>query len=304
VLIGAASALLRSGYRVRVSQEIENAFQALQNRATQARERLTMGAQQRLSGMAGGRVETLHICAKAPARGLVHRTQVHHSPTRRSLEQTSRASPRQCRSRQRSSPRQLVVTGVSGSGRSALLATSPSSCQAHAPRRRFWSHRPCLPIYLPLHNWRWNQNPPHRKIRRPTAKAIPSSRSLIRSSSGCDLDPDQRSRLASERAQEWQAILLLDGLDELEVEARSRVMVGCRVYSSGSQAARRHHDRARRVRAAVHLGFAAISLAPWTAKEVEQLAERWTRRPRAAARTPPGGDDPQTCTGHLALRLT
>jgi len=286
VLVGAGIGFIAgaaTAYAFR--KELERMFQSARERASQARERLAMGTQQRYLEWLEGRASALNVLREGaklpelyiepqfitpPPRPAVSNKPIEPPPPTIPLSTVMKAAPR------------LVLTGPAGSGRTALLAhiTLKLIEAIRTSQPAFGLPERYLPIYLPLSELTLEPEPPPPAD--PQAKPPPppdpikplvdslTERMPILIQTGAP-------GLLQNSIKNGQAILLLDGLDELEAEAKSRCMAWLKTLLEAHPTLRVIITSAPSGYAPLsELEFAAIPLAPWTAAQVAQLAERWT----------------------------
>lgn len=289
-LVGVGAGLLAGAaatYRLRAN--IESAFQSVRNRAEHTRERLTMGTQQRYLEWLASRVSSLHLVREGaklselyiepefispPPRPAVSNKPIEPPPTV-SLSVVMKATP------------WLAVTGIPGSGRTALLAHIALTLgQAIYQNQTVWGlPEHTLPVYAHLGELALQAVEPAAAA--PTAQPTPAKTSRP--------DPAQvlldalaarmpilvqnsAPGLIRERLKNGQAVLLLDGLDELDAEAKSRALAWLKELLTACPKAHIVLTTAPIGYAPlIELGFTAIALAPWKATHVARLASRWMK---------------------------
>jgi len=293
-LIGAGAGLLlgaAAAYSFRA--EIERAIQNARGQITHTRERLTMGAQQRYLEWLTNHVAALHILREGvglsdlylvpefvtpPPHPSVSAKPAEPPPPTVPLAAVLKATSR------------LIVTGAPGSGRSALLAHLVRVFAEDNAQTVLGIEEHRLPIYLHLGELALEPeqpaSPADAPVNAPATPAPAPTKPTDPAQPLIDAIVARLPLLAQAGApgmlrnsiKRGEAILLLDGLDELEADARSNAM---RWITSFCEA----NAGVRVVVAAVPIGhaplldagFTAIALAPWTSAHVTRLAERWAR---------------------------
>jgi HEAT repeat protein len=297
-LIGAGVGLaLGAAAAYSFREEIERAIQNTRGQVTHTRERLTMGAQHRYLEWLTNRVAALHVLRDGVSLSDLYLVPEFVTPPPHpsvSAKPTEPPPPTVPLAAVLKATSRLIVTGVPGSGRSALLAhlvrlfaEDPQSPGAQAVLG-LEEHR--LPIYLHLGELSLEPEQPAQ-----SADALADAPASPTPAPAKPSDPAQplidaisaRLPLLAQAGapgmlrnsiKRGEAILLLDGLDELEADARSSAM---RWITSFCEA----NAGVRVVMAAAPVGlaplldagFTAIPLAPWTPVHVMRLAERWAR---------------------------
>jgi len=285
-LIGAGAGLVAGAAAAfALRRRIEGTVQSARDQAKYARERLTMGSQQRYLEWLEGRVNALHVLREGatladlyvesefispPPRPSVSNKPIEPPPPTVPVSAVLKAAPR------------LVVTGTFGSGRTALLAHITHMLAQSMRRSQTALDLPerTLPAYVHLAELTLEPEPPPPTDPKAKLVKLDPIKPLI------DTIADRMPLLIQTSApgllekaiKTGEAILLLDGFDELETETQSRAVTWLKALCEASPKLRIVITAAPGgYTPLVELGFTAIALAPWTAKQVTQLAERWMR---------------------------
>ena len=276
--------------------EIGRAMQAARERATHVRERLTMGAQQRYLEWLRGRVDALHVLhegATLPELYIVPEFITPPPHPAVSSHPTTPPPPTVPLATVLKATRRLVVTGLPGSGRSALLAHIARTFAEDNAHQAFSVEEHRLPVYLHLAELTLElEQPPPPTPDKPKASEakVPSpdpAKPLIDSVTARLPLLLQASTpgLLRNHIKRGEVILLFDGLDELDGGARSRATEWLTAFCQANAEARIVVAATPSGNAPLlDAGFTAIPLAPWTPAEVARLAERWARAAK-------GGDE-------------
>jgi len=291
-LIGAGVGLAAgaaAAYRLR--ENISRAIESARGQAAQTRERLTMGAQQRYLEWLTGRMAALHVLREgATLAELFVEPDIVHPPPRPAVS-TKPAEPPPTTvpvSVALKATTRLIVTGVSGSGRTALLAHLALTFAGAIQKEQhpFGLEQGGLPIYLHLSELTFEPEPPPAPtdtLATPAAKAPPPPDPVKPLTDALVarmplLVQSSAPGLLRNAIKSGQAALLLDGWDELDAESQSRAMRWLKQLCEANEKVRCVLTAAPRGFAPLlELGFTAMSLAPWTADTVARLAERWIR---------------------------
>jgi HEAT repeat protein len=288
LVIGAAAA-----YSFRA--EIERAIQNARGQVTHTRERLTMGAQQRYLEWITHRVAALHILRDGvglsdlylvpefvtpPPHPSVSAKPAEPPPPTVPLAAVLKATPR------------LVVTGAPGSGRSALQAHLVRIFAEDNAQAALGIEEHRLPLYLHLGELALtgliqSERPvPFASLTDAPASSAPAPKPSDPAQPLIDAVAARLPLLIQAGApgmlrnsiKRGEAILLLDGLDELEADARSSAMRWITSFCAANAGVRVVVAAAPiGLAPLLAAGFTAISLAPWTPAHVTRLAERWAR---------------------------
>ena len=280
--------------------EIGRMVQSARERVAHLRERLTMGAQQRYLEWVMGRVAALHVLRDAQAAAL---SELYLAPEfitppphpTVSAQPIAPPPPTAPLATAMKATQRLVVTGIPGSGRSALLAhIARVFAQDHTQREfGFEEHR--LPIYLHLGELslepeRPPSPPPTDKPKTGEPKAPPPpdpAKPLVDSISArlpLLLQAGTPGMLRNS-IKRGEVVLLLDGLDEIDADSKSRVITWLKTLCEANAGVRVVVTSAPTgYGPLLDAGFVAIPLAPWTPAEVARLADRWARAAK-------GGDE-------------
>ena len=291
-LIGAGVGLATgaaAAYRFR--ENISRTIESARGQVVRTRERLTMGAQQRYAGWLTGRVAALHILREGAtlAELFVEPSLVHPLP--RPAVSTRPAEPPPPTvplSIALKAATRLVVTGGSGSGRTALLAylarVFADALEKSQPP--FGLESGSLPVYLHLSELTLESEPPPAAVdtlASPAAKAPPPPdpvKALVDAlvAQMPLLVQSSAPGLVRNQIKNGQAVLLLDGWDEINAESQVRVKRWLKLLCEANEKVRYVVTAAPRgFGPLLELGFTAMSLAPWTASTVARLADRWVR---------------------------
>jgi len=298
-LIGAGAGLAAGAavaYRFR--ENISLTIASARGQAAHARERLTLGAQQRYLEWLTGRVAAVHVLREgATLSELFVEPDFVHPPPRPALS-TKPAEPPPPTvpvSVALKAATRLIVTGDSGCGRTALLAhlalVLAEGIQKGQPSFGLEPGR--LPIYLHLSELTLEPEPspaPADSQAISAAKAPPPPDSVkplidtLVARMPLLIQPSAPGLLRN-AIRSGQAVLLLDGWDELQAESQSRVIRWLKLFCEANEKVRLVVTAApRKCAALLELGFTAMSLAPWTTTTVARLADRWVRAEK-------GGDE-------------
>jgi len=267
-------------FRAELGQVAQSARQSL----VRLREKLTMSAQQRYLEWLLGRVATLHILSEgAPLAELYIPPRLVTPPPRPSVALNPIEPPPTIPigTALKATPR-LVITGASGSGRTALLAYIARVLAEDRAQQEFGLDEHRLPIYLHLAELAFEpeqppqpaadakEPPPLPDPLKPLIDALAARMPLLIQASAPGM---LRSQIKS-----GHAAILLDGMDELDAEAQSRAVNWIKTFCQANSSVRVIITAAPGGNMPLlEAGFTAIALAPWTRAEVARLADRWAR---------------------------
>ena len=289
-LIGAGGGLIAGAAAAfALRRRLEGTVQSAREQAVHARERLTMGTQQRYLEWLEGRVNAMHVLREGasladlyvepeldspPPRPSVSNKPIEPPPPTVPVSVALKAAPR------------LIITGVPGSGRTALLAHVARTLSQAMRQSQTALGLPehTLPAYLHFHEMSLEPVlPPPTDPNAKLVKLDPFKPPIDALAERMPLLIETPAASLVEKAVKvGDAILLLDGFDELDAEGRLRAMAWLKALCEAS-------PRLRVVITAtpgqytplVELGFTAIAIARWTEMQVTLLAERWMRAAKA-----------------------
>ncbi len=291
-LIGAGVGLAAGAavaYRLR--ENISRTIASAQGQAAHARERLTMGAQQRYLEWLTGRVAALHVLREgATLSELFVEPDFVHPPPRPAVSTRPAEPPPPTVpvSIALNASTRLIITGVSGSGRTALLAHLARAFAEGVEKGQppFKLEQSSLPIYLHLSELTL-------EAESSSTLADPQATSAVKA----PLPPDpvkplidtlvarmplliqpSAPGLLRNAIKSGQAVLLLDGWDELDSTSQPQVIRWLKQFCQVNEKVRLVVTALPcKFASLLELGFTAMSLAPWTTTTVARLADRWVR---------------------------
>lgn len=282
--------------------EIGGAVQAVRERVGRARERLKMGTQQRYLEWITGRLAALHVLhegATLPELYIVPEFITPPPHPAVSAHSSEPPPPTVPLATVLKATRRLIVTGISGSGRSACLAHIGRIFAQDDARQAVGLEEHRLPIYIHLAELALE---PEQSSSHPADSAAPLDKTKADDAKTPFLDlakplvDSVTSRLPlllqagapgllRNAIKRGEVVLLLDGLDEMDAEARSRALKWLAAFSQADPGPRIVVAAGpARNAPLLDAGFAEIPLAPWTCTQVAQLAERWAQAAK-------GGED-------------
>ncbi len=282
--------------------EIGHAAQSARERAAHLRERLTMGAQQRYVEWLKGRVAALHVLREGAVLSELYIVPEFITPPPHPAVSAKPAEPPPPTvplATVVKAARRLVVTALPGSGRSALLAYIAHTFADGNAQQTFGIEEHRLPIYLHLAELTLEPEQPPSP---PPDPSLPAGKPKAGEAKASPPDPAKplidsvtarlplllqasTPGLLRNCIKRGEAILLLDGLDELDAEVKPRVMSWLKTLCETSTEVRIVVGAASSGNTPLlDAGFVAIPLAPWTSVEVARLADRWARAAK-------GGDE-------------
>lgn len=285
--------------------EVGRAAQVARERAEYVRERLTMGVQQRYLEWLTGRMAALHVLREGATLAELYIVPELITPPPRpavSTKSTEPPPPTVPLNAAIKATSRLIITGASGSGRTALLAyiTHAFANAMHDTNSALGVEEHRLPLYLHLGELVLEPEQPSLDSKLPTE----GQASKPPASDAKTLSPDpvkplidsivarlplliQASTpgLLRDHIKRGEAVLLLDGLGELEAETQSRAMSWLKTFCEANAGVRVVVAAAPSgYTPLLEAGFTAVALAPWTPEHVTRLADRWARAAK-------GGDE-------------
>jgi HEAT repeat protein len=294
-LIGAGITAVIAITLYRLRAEIGRAVQVVRERVSHARERLAMGARQRYREWITGRLAALHVLHEGATLPELYIAPEFVTPQPHpavSAQPSEPPPPTVPLATVLKATKRVIVTGIPGSGRSACLAHIGRIFAQDDARQAFGLEEHRLPIYLHLAELALEPEqsssllagsatlPDKTKAGEVKAPSLDPARPLVDSvTSRLPLLLQAGTPgLLRNYIKEGEVVLLLDGLDEMDAEVRSRALKWLAAFSQADIELRIVVAASPAGNAPLlDAGFVEIPLAPWTSTQVAHLAERWAQ---------------------------